>query len=199
MAVRFLLILLTTLINRRTQLPTNRWMGSGCGSAISSMAGHHWCRPLTSSAVWHAQRTCPVRPTPTTLFTYSSASLRRPREYTVTRMRARGVLRCDDACDVHVLRMTDSGAQWPHIHKAILERCNPWPHVTNRHISGKLLLLWHRCHYDVIRAARAYSLPTKPAILVMTSLSLWRHSLLSWPRPALRTYVGTYARTHYRV
>jgi len=30
---------------------------------------------------------------------------------------------------------------------------------------------------------------TKAAILIMTSFSLWRHSLLSWPRPALRTNV----------
>ena len=28
------------------------------------------------------------------------------------------------------------------------------------------------------------------SVLVMTSFSLWRHSLLSWPRPALRTYVA---------
>jgi len=36
-----------------------------------------------------------------------------------------------------------------------------------------------------------------------TSFSLWRHSLLSWPRPPLwtyeRTYVRTYVRTPYRV
>jgi len=40
----------------------------------------------------------------------------------------------------------------------------------------------------------------KPSIIMMTSFSLWRHSLLSWPRPALRTYV-TYVRTDtlYRV
>jgi len=31
----------------------------------------------------------------------------------------------------------------------------------------------------------------KPAIVVVTSFSLWRHSLLSWPRPPLRTYVRT--------
>ena len=30
----------------------------------------------------------------------------------------------------------------------------------------------------------------KPAIIIMTSFSLWRHSLLIWPRPALR-YVRT--------
>jgi len=33
----------------------------------------------------------------------------------------------------------------------------------------------------------------------VTSFSLWRHSLLSWPRPALRTYECTYVRTPYRV
>ena len=39
----------------------------------------------------------------------------------------------------------------------------------------------------------------KPAILIMTSFWLWRHSLLSWPRPAfLRTYVK-YVRTAHRV
>jgi len=25
-------------------------------------------------------------------------------------------------------------------------------------------------------------------VLIMTSFSLWRHSLLSWPRPPLQTY-----------
>jgi len=29
-------------------------------------------------------------------------------------------------------------------------------------------------------------------VLVMTSFSLWHHSLLSWPRPLLRTYIRTY-------
>jgi len=39
----------------------------------------------------------------------------------------------------------------------ILERCNPWPHVANRHISkSQLLSLWRQSHYDVIREARAY-------------------------------------------
>jgi len=33
---------------------------------------------------------------------------------------------------------------------------------------------------------------TKPAILIMTSFPLWRHSLLSWPRPASQTYERTY-------
>ena len=32
----------------------------------------------------------------------------------------------------------------------------------------------------------------KPAIIIVTSFSLWRHSLLSWPHPALRTYVLGY-------
>jgi len=31
----------------------------------------------------------------------------------------------------------------------------------------------------------------KPAIVIMTSFSLWLHSLLRWPRPALRTNVCT--------
>jgi len=31
----------------------------------------------------------------------------------------------------------------------------------------------------------------KPAIIIVTSFWLWRHSLLSWPRPALRTYGRT--------
>jgi len=35
----------------------------------------------------------------------------------------------------------------------------------------------------------------KPAIVTVTSFSLWRHSLLSWPHPLLQTYV----RTPYRV
>jgi len=35
----------------------------------------------------------------------------------------------------------------------------------------------------------------KSGIVIVTSFSLWRHSLLSWPRPPLRTYV----RTPYRV
>jgi len=39
----------------------------------------------------------------------------------------------------------------------ILERCNSWPHVANRHISiSQLLSLWHHFHNDVIRASRAY-------------------------------------------
>ena len=33
-----------------------------------------------------------------------------------------------------------------------LERCNPWPHVANHHISiSQLLSLWRHSHYDVIR------------------------------------------------
>jgi len=32
-----------------------------------------------------------------------------------------------------------------------VERCNPWPHVANRHISiSQLLSLWRHFHYDVI-------------------------------------------------
>ena len=56
-----------------------------------------------------------------------------------------------------------------------LERCNPWPHVASRH------------NYP-----RTVPSATKPAVITVTSFSLWRHSLLSWPRPAaLRTYVRT--------
>ena len=36
------------------------------------------------------------------------------------------------------------------------ERCNPWPHVANRHISiSQLLSLRRHSHYDVIRLGRA--------------------------------------------
>jgi len=36
-----------------------------------------------------------------------------------------------------------------------LERCNPWPHVFNRHISiSQLLSLWRHSRYDVIRDPR---------------------------------------------
>jgi len=59
-------------------------------------------------------------------------------------------------------------AEWLDWSRVItLEHCNPWPHVANRHISNM------------------------SAIIIMTSLSLWRHSLLSWSRPALRTNVRT--------
>jgi len=71
-----------------------------------------------------------------------------------------------------------------------IERCNPWPHVTNRHISiSQLLSLWRHSHYDVIRVCRAIAL-TAP-VLIMTLFSLWRHLLLSWPHPPLRTCVHT--------
>jgi len=39
----------------------------------------------------------------------------------------------------------------------------------------------------------------KPAIIIVTSFSLWRYSLMSWQRPALWTNVRTYVRTPYRV
>jgi len=62
----------------------------------------------------------------------------------------------------------------------ILERCNPWPHVANRHISGRyhqrlsqLLLLWRHFHYDVIRAAGAYG-ARNPRL--SQQFSLRRHS-----------------------
>jgi len=77
-----------------------------------------------------------------------------------------------------------------------LERCNPWPHVANCHISiSQLLLLWRHSHYDLAPTALA------APVLIMTSFSLWRHSLLSWLRPALRTNVlyVCYVRTPYRV
>jgi len=48
-------------------------------------------------------------------------------------------------------------------------------------------------HYDVIL------IMTSRAFRRMTSYSLWRHSLLSRPRPLLRTYERTYVRTPYRV
>jgi len=77
----------------------------------------------------------------------------------------------------------------------ITRACNPWPHVANRHISGRyrqrlsqLLSLWRHSHYDVIRTARAYD-ARNPRLSQLSSL--WRLSLLSWPRPALRTYVRT--------
>jgi len=38
----------------------------------------------------------------------------------------------------------------------------------------------------------------KPAIVIVTSFSSWRHSLLSWPRPPLRMYVH-YVRTPYHI
>jgi len=41
----------------------------------------------------------------------------------------------------------------------VLERCKPWPHVANRHISSRhcqrlsqLFSLWCNSHYDVIGA-----------------------------------------------
>jgi len=39
----------------------------------------------------------------------------------------------------------------------------------------------------------------KPAIIIVTSFSLWRHSLLSWLHPTLWTYERTYIRTPYRI
>jgi len=59
-----------------------------------------------------------------------------------------------------------------------LERCNPWPHVANCHVSiSQLLSLWRHSHYDF--SCLWNSQPP---------FSLWRHLLLSWPRPLLRTY-----------
>jgi len=51
----------------------------------------------------------------------------------------------------------------------VRERCNPWPHVANRHISiSQLLSLWRHSHYDVSRLR--CSRRSKPPF------SLWRHS-----------------------
>jgi len=48
----------------------------------------------------------------------------------------------------------------------VLERCNPWPHVADRHIStSHLLSLWPHSHYDVSRLRRS-----------QPPFSLWRHS-----------------------
>jgi len=44
--------------------------------------------------------------------------------------------------------------------------------------NSRLLSLWRHSHYNVSRLRRS-----------QPPFSLWRHSLLSWPRPALRTYV----------
>jgi len=69
-----------------------------------------------------------------------------------------------------------------------LERCNPWPHGANRHIS---------ISDDVIRVFCAYSAHSPHShcdvILIMTlraygARSPRSHSLLSWPRPLLWTY-----------
>ena len=99
--------------------------------------------------------------------------------------------------------------------KYLLERCNPSPHVANRHISGQLLSLWRHSHHDVIRdTAAGRPVPTshydvilimtslatrsagtgfsRPVPLIMTSFWLWRHL-----RHAHR-YVRTNERT-YRV
>jgi len=54
------------------------------------------------------------------------------------------------------------------------------------------IIIMASSHYDVICKSRVVLAPTALAapVLIMTSFSLWRHSLLSWPRPALRTYVA---------
>jgi len=52
---------------------------------------------------------------------------------------------------------------------SLLEQCNPWPHVANRHISvSQQLSLWRQSHYDVSRVRR--SRRSQPPF------SLWRHS-----------------------
>ena len=65
-----------------------------------------------------------------------------------------------------------------------LKRCNPWPHVANRHISiSQLLLLWRHSHYDVSRLRCSQPRSHYDVILI--------HSLLSWSRPLLWTYERT--------
>jgi len=89
--------------------------------------------------------------------------------------------------------------QLPNEHYQLLEPCNPWPHVANHHISiSQQLSLWRHSHYDVTRAARAYGArkfaTRSPAVPIMTSFSLWRHSLLTTSvtdERTLRTYVRT--------
>ena len=55
----------------------------------------------------------------------------------------------------------------------MLERCNPWLHVANRHTS--ILSLWRYSHYDVIRASRAYGAGSPRShydvIFIMTSFA----------------------------
>jgi len=60
--------------------------------------------------------------------------------------------------------------------KSVLERCNPWPHVANRHISiSQLLSLRRHSRYDVIRASSAYGARSPRSdydvILVVTSFA----------------------------
>jgi len=70
---------------------------------------------------------------------------------------------------------------WMSVVTRLLEHCNPWPHVANHHISNKRAII----------IMMSFAAP----VLIMTSFSLWRHLLLSWPCPALWTYV----RTPYRI
>jgi len=63
-----------------------------------------------------------------------------------------------------------------HGYYTVLECCNPWPHVANRHNSiSQLLSLWCHSHYDVIRASRAYGARSPRShydvILIMTSFT----------------------------
>jgi len=52
----------------------------------------------------------------------------------------------------------------------VLERCNPWLHVANCHVSiSQLLSLWRQSHYDVISHDSRLR-PSQPPF------SLWRHS-----------------------
>jgi len=74
----------------------------------------------------------------------------------------------------------------------LLERCNPWPHVANRHIFiSQLLSLWRHSHYDILRLWRS-----------QPPFSLWRHShydvIRYWAGHA-HCYGCTNVRTPYRV
>jgi len=73
----------------------------------------------------------------------------------------------------------------------LLERCNPLPHVANRHISiSHLLSLWRHSHYDVSRLWR--SQPTFS----------WRHchcDVISYWADHAHRYGRTYVWTPYRV
>jgi len=53
-----------------------------------------------------------------------------------------------------------------------LQRCNPWPHVANCHISiSQLLSLWRHSHYDVSRLRRSSPRSHYDVILIVTSFA----------------------------
>ena len=65
------------------------------------------------------------------------------------------------------------------------ERCNPWPHVANRHMSVReLLSLWRHSHYDVSCLRRS-----------QPPFSLWHHShcdVIRYSAGNARRYGRTY-------